>query len=1189
MKGDKKPEAEKPAAKSEVALREEATLAFWEREKIFEETLAREAPAGEVVTYDGPPFATGLPHFGHLLPTSIKDAIPRYLTMKGHRVVRRWGWDCHGVPIETLIQKELGLETKADIERVGIATFNRAARDSVLRYDAEWKKIIPRLGRWVDMEDSYRTMDASYTESAWWAFGELARKGLTYEGRKSVHISPALETSLSNFEVAQAYREIDNLSVTAKFPVVGQPNVFLLAWTTTPWTLPGNAAIAVNSDISYADVEFDGSVYVVAEALVKNLFEGKEHRISRLRKGAELVGLAYEPIFPSVIEAALGGLATKRKDPEGHDGRKKKLWRVYAGDFVTAEDGTGLVHIAPAFGEDDLNLSVREGLPVSPHVGLDGKIFGTGIPELDGRQAKPAHDPTETDVEVVKLLAARGRLFAKKKIRHSYPHCWRTGVPLLNYALSSWFVKVSAIRGKLAKLNDGVHWVPEAVGKGRFGNWLREAKDWSVSRSRFWGTPIPVWKAADGEAIVVGSLDELRALSRSSNAWIAMRHGQAESNARGFVSQDNDAPAHLTEAGRAQARAAAAALAKEGVTKIYCSPLFRTRETAEIVREALGLPASAVVEDDRLKEIQTGEFSGKPIDEYRAFFRGEADQMLARFDRRPEGGENLRDVRARVGDFIYERDAENRGEKILIVAHEYVVWMLDAARAGATVPEAIALKTSDDYVPTGGWKRLDFAPIPHDESYELDFHRPYVDEVILRRDGKEFRRVPDVFDTWFDSGSVPFASNGFPKDRSRFDVRGGLLGALRKPKGFPAAFIAEGLDQTRGWFYTLLVLSGALFGRAPYRNVVVNGTILAEDGRKMSKSLRNYPPIESVVDRYGADALRFFLLGSPAVRGEEMPFSEKGVDEVAKKLVSRLENCLAFYAQSAGENPPAPAADSVATLDRWMVARVAEVAAETARAMDAYELDRAVRPILPLVDDLSNWFLRRSRDRMREGAALGEKTAALATMRWALVEISKILAPFAPFLAEHLYRSAGGPMRSVHLERWPALAAPNADLIAGMAAARAAASAGLQLRAKAGHKVRQPLATLKVRDAAIFADPELAAIVRDEVNVKSVELDETMPEEVWLDEALTAALRREGAIRELIRFVQDKRKDLGLEPKDRIALTIDTDQDGRALVEEYRAEVTQKVNAHAIIWNAPRSVAEEVGEEPWKFRVGVSL
>ncbi len=1167
-----------PAAKSEVALREEATLAFWAKERIFEETVSRDAPKGEIVTYDGPPFATGLPHFGHLLPTSIKDAIPRYLTMKGYRVRRTWGWDCHGLPIETLIQKELGLATKADIERVGVASFNRAARESVMRYDAEWKKVIPRLGRWVDMESSYKTMDASFGESAWWAFAELSKKGLTYEGFKSVHVSPALETVVSNFEVAQAYKDIDDLSATVKFPIVGQPNTFLLAWTTTPWTLPGNVAIAANPTLVYAYVELDGATYVVAENLAATVFEGKEHRVAKTVTGAELAGIAYEAPFPEVAP----------KD-------RSKLWKVLAADFVTAEDGTGLVHIAPAFGEDDLSLGQREGLPLIAHVGMDGVIRGTGLPELDGRQAKPASDPSETDVEVIKLLAARGRLFSKKKYRHSYPHCWRTGVPLLNYALSSWFVKVSAIRAKLAKLNDGVRWVPESIGKNRFGNWLAEAKDWSVSRSRYWGTPLPVWKSKDGEAIVVGSLAELRAKSRSTNAWLVMRHGEAESNARGFVSQDDGAPAPLTDVGRAQAEAAAKSLAKEGITKIYCSPLLRTRETAEIVRQALGLPESAVVVDERLKEIQSGVFSGRPINEYRAFFADAKDQTLARFDRRPEGGENLRDVRARVGDFIYEADAANAGEKILIVAHEYVVWMLDAVREGATVERAAALKAADDYLPTGGWKPLDFAPIPHDESFELDLHRPYVDAVVLRESGKEFRRVPDVFDTWFDSGSVPFASNGFPKDKSRFDAPIGPLAPLKslfsKPKGFPAEFIAEGLDQTRGWFYTLLVLSGAIFGKAPYKNVVVNGLILAEDGRKMSKSLKNFPPVMGVVDRYGADALRFFLLSSPAVRGEEVAFSEKGVDEVGKKLVSRLENCLAFYALAAGDSAPEAGADSVAALDRWLVARVAEAAAEVGRAMDAYELDRAARPILPLIDDLSNWFLRRSRDRMREGAALGEKSAALRTMRWALVEISKILAPLAPFLAEHVYRSVRGPMRSVHLEPWPSRGKPDEALLARMSATRAAASLGLQLRAKSGYKVRQPLARLKVRDAAIFEDAELVAILRDEVNVKAVEPDPSLPEDapVWLDDALTLELRREGVIRELVRFVQDKRKEIGLAPSDRIALTIDADADGRALVEEYRAEITQKVNAHSILWNAVRTGGDPVGEEPYRFKVGVSL
>jgi isoleucyl-tRNA synthetase len=1168
------------APKSDVALREEATQAFWGRERVFEETVEREAPKGDAITYDGPPFATGTPHFGHLLPTSLKDAIPRYLTMRGYRVRRRWGWDCHGVPIETLIQKELDLKTKADIERVGIATFNRAARDIVMRYDAEWRKVIPRVGRWVDMAGSYKTMDPSFMEGAIWAFGELSRKGLTYEGFKSVHVSPALETPLSNFEVAQAYKDIDDLSATVRFPVVGEPGVYFLAWTTTPWTLPGNVALAVNPALSYAYVQAGGEIVVVAEALVAQVMGAVEHTVTKVVSGAELVGKRYEAPFPEAAPAD-----------------KSKLWRVFAGDFVTAEDGTGIVHIAPAFGEDDLNLAEREGLPLIQHVGMDGVIRGTSLPELDGRQAKPASDPAETDVEVIKLLAARGRLFSKKKFRHSYPHCWRTGVPLLNYALSSWFVRVSELRDRLAKLNDGVHWVPESIGKNRFGNWLRDAKDWSVSRARYWGTPIPVWKAKDGETIVVGSLDELRRHSRSTNTWRVMRHGEAESNARGIVSQDDRVKSSLTEAGHDQAAAAAAKLAKAGVTKIYCSPLLRTRETAEVVRAALGLPTSAVIVDDRLKEIQTGIFSGRPIAEYRAFFDGESDPTLARFEKRPEGGETLVDVRQRVGEFLYEADAANDGESILVVAHEYVTWMLDAVAAGATPARAAALKVEGDYLALGGVKKFDFAPVPHDERFELDYHRPYIDDVVLRKNGKEFRRVTDVFDTWFDSGSVPFASQGFPSDASRFDVGSGAVDRalsllkLRKDKGFPAEYIAEGLDQTRGWFYTLLVLSGALFGKAPYKNVVVNGLILAEDGRKMSKSLNNYPPLAGTIDRYGADAIRFFLLSTPSVRGEEAAFTEKGVDEVAKKLVARLENCLAFYLQSAGENWPAASADSPYSLDRWMAARVAETAAETARAMDAYEIDRAVRPILPLIDDLSNWFLRRSRDRMREGAPAGEKSAALATMRWALLEISKILAPFAPFIAEHLYQTAKGPMRSVHLEPWPEHAKPDAALLARMAAARDAASRGLQLRSKAGHKVRQPLALLAVRDAALFEDPELVAIVRDEVNVKAVARDASLSadEPVWLDDALTSALRREGVARELIRFVQDKRKEIGLEPKDRIALTIDADADGRALVEEFRAEITSKVNAHSILWNAPRTGGDVVGEEPFKFKVGVSL
>ena len=1162
------------ATKSPVVLREEATLARWREKRIFERSLERPSPRGELVFYDGPPFATGLPHFGHVLPSSVKDAIPRYLTMRGYRVPRVWGWDCHGVPIENLVQKELGLKTRADVERAGLAAFAKAARASVLRYDAEWKRIVPRLGRWIDMEHSYKTMDPGYTESVWWAWGELHKKGLAYEGFKSVHVSPALETPLSNFEVAQAYQDIDDLSVTVKLPIVGEPGVSLLAWTTTPWTLPGNVAVAVHPELEYAYVESEGSTYIVGVPLVEKVFGEKPHTVRKAVSGSTLVGRRYEPLFPEC---------------SAYPADKSKLWQVFAGNFVTAEDGTGVVHIATGFGEDDLQLGQREGLPVVQHVGIDGRM-NAGIPELDGRQAKPAEDPAQTDVEVVKLLATRGKLFAKAKFRHSYPHCWRTGVPLLNYALSSWFVKVSAVREKLVKLNRGVRWVPESIGQARFGNWLAEAKDWSVSRARFWGTPLPIWKSASGKVRVVSSLAELRSLSRSANSYLVMRHGEAKNVTEGFVSRDDLVPAPLTEVGVAQVRRLAQTLSGK-VDRIFASPLLRCRETAEIVRSVLGLSDEQVVVDRRLREIDAGGFAGGPISAYRDYFAKEPDPELARFTKRPipdrsgQTAETLRDVRRRVGEFLYEVDRAHAGERILIVAHEYVVWMLEVVARGADDAGAAALKTEDDYVRTGEARELDFTPLPHDEEYALDFHRPYIDEIVLWENGEELRRIPDVFDTWFDSGSVPFASQGYPMSAERFAPAspiGRLFGA--RGKGFPAAFVAEGVDQTRGWFYTMMVLSGILFGRAPYERVVVNGTILAEDGRKMSKSLGNFPPVESVVDRYGADALRLALLGSPAVRGEDGLFSERGVDEVSKKIVQRLGNVLSFYAQSVGKNPPEAVLDSSATLDRWIVSRTAELAAEVTAGMEAYELDRAVRPLFAYADDLSNWYLRRSRDRLRD-----KDSAAQSTLRAVLLELAKLLAPFAPFLAEQLYLGAGGPLDSVHLENWPLLGKPDAAVLAGMFAARAAASLGLEARAKSGLKARQPLQTLVVKDGAIFKDRGLVEAVRDEVNVKEVKHDPSLPGPIDLDTALSQALRQEGFAREVMRLVQDARKKLGLATTDQVFLTIDGDKYAQEALEPYRAEILAKVNAKELRYNSIRTGGEILEANGYKISVGVSL
>ncbi len=1101
----------KKAPLSAVAQKEQEMLEFWEHYHVFQKSLDKKSTKGDFTFYDGPPFATGLPHFGHMLPGTIKDAIPRYKTMQGYHVRRQWGWDCHGLPIEKLIQEEHGLKTKKDIVDFGIKKFNQAAKASVFKYDSEWKKTIPRTGRWIDMTNPYTTMDASFTQSVWWGFGELNKKGLVYESFKVMHVSPLLETTLSNFEVNQAYKDITDISATVKFELSDEPNTFVLAWTTTPWTLPANVALAVGKDITYVKVKHDGIVYILASDLVEKNFKDKEIEIVGELFGRELVGRSYKPLFDYY---------SKDKTIENHSNG----WKIFAGDFVTTTDGTGVVHIAPAFGEDDLNLAKQHGLPFVQHVKMNGEIKPE-VPELAGRQAKPKHDPQETDIEVIKLLAHQGSLFAKEKYIHSYPHCWRTDAPLLNYATSSWFIKVTDLKQKLVKNNETVKWIPEPVGTGRFGNWLKEAKDWAISRSRFWGTPIPIWKSEDGkETRFISSLADLKAKTKSTNTYYTLRHGEAQHNMIRVAADTNNTPSHLTERGKTQVQKAAEELSKKKIDLIFVSPLMRTTETAEIVRQALGLSAEQVIVDERIKEIQTG-LDGKSIIEYHKMF----PTLQDKFDKKHAGGELLGELKIRVGDFIYDIDSKYEGKNIVIISHEYPIWMLHAVKDAMTREQTITLKEAfDEFIETGEVKPLDFARLPHDDAYELDFHRPYIDEITWKENGKLFTRIEDVFDTWIDSGSMPFASAGYPESNEIFHPGNFLL----RGKGFPADFIAEGLDQTRGWFYTLLVWSTALFGKAPYKHVIVNGLVLAEDGKKMAKSLKNYPPLADTIDKYGADSLRYFLMSSPAVKADDVRFAEKGVDDVMKKIVMKLENVISFY-EMYKDDTIAPADDGSHVLDKWIIARLHETNRDITNGFEKYELDKASRPLIDFVDDLSTWYLRRSRDRLK--AEGHDKNAALATTRFVLREFAKLMAPIMPFKAEDAFQRAktAEDELSVHLSDWPKVGDFDEKVLVRMQQTRDLVTLALEQRAKEAVKVRQPVQTLEIK---LAIEDEYVEILKDEVNVKDVEIKPDLEALVWLDTSMTPALRAEGDARELMRVIQDLRKAAGLSQEDTVVV-----------------------------------------------------
>jgi len=1130
--------------KSEVAMREEQALAFWKEAQIFEKSLEQTKDGEAFVFYDGPPFATGLPHYGHILASTIKDVIPRYQTMRGRHVRRVWGWDCHGLPIENMIEKELGLPHKKNIEEYGVEKFNEACRASVYRYDAEWKKFIPRIGRWVDMENSYSTMDANYTESVWWAFKTLYEKGLVYQGFKAMHICPRCETTLSNNEVTGGYKDITDISVTAKFELVDEPGTFVLAWTTTPWTLPGNVALAVNREAEYIKVAIGDEKYILASERRETALIGKDYTVISSMKGLELVGSQYKPIFDYY---------SKRETLPN----KENGWKIYGAEFVTMQSGTGVVHIAPAFGEDDMILGVKENLPFVQHVSMDGTMKKEAR-DFAGVSAKPKSGEKDghqaTDVLIIKHLAGIGALFSKEKIIHAYPHCWRCATPLLNYAAESWFVKVPDLKEKLLSENAKTSWVPKNMRDGRFGKWLEGARDWAISRSRFWGAPIPVWECKEcaTREVFASRAELLDRTKKSGNKYLVMRHGEAESNASGIVNSKigGGVVSNLTEKGRADAEKTGKDLSSKNIDIIFASPFPRTKQTAEIVAKAIGYDVSRIITDERIKEIDTGIFDGRPISEYREHFASTSEK----FTKRPDGGENLLDVKHRVMSFIEDIEKKYSGKTILIVTHEYPIWMLVTGTEGAGIERGVELKEGkDDFVTTAEMIEVSFVPFPHNENFEFDLHLPYIDKVeVVCKCGGSMARVPYVFDCWFESGSMPYAQFHYPfENKELFE------------KNFPANFIAEGVDQTRGWFYSMMVLSVGLFGKAPFKNVIVNGMVLAEDGQKMSKSLKNYPDPQDVINKYGADAVRYYLLSSPIVHAEDLAFTEKGVDEVVKKLTMRLMNVISFY-ELYKKDEDILNIPSANVLDKWILARLSELGGEMTKAFDAYELDRAVNPIGLFVDDLSTWYIRRSRERFKSDDK-EERAEALETTRVILLELSKLLAPIMPFLAEHIYKNISVEKESVHLEAWPNFPDTNGELIKDMTRLRSVVSLALEARASAGIKVRQPLAKLTVKDTILVGKKELADIILDEVNVEEVEIEEG-EREVFLDTTLTPELKRKGQYRDLLRSVQELRKKTGLTPSDVVGLAVQTDETGRALTDGFSAELKKSALLSDIIY-----------------------
>ncbi|MBI4692278.1 MAG: class I tRNA ligase family protein [Candidatus Terrybacteria bacterium] len=1134
-------------------MTEQEILKFWQENKIFEKSVknppAGGAPNGDFVFYDGPPFATGTPHYGHIVASTIKDAVPRYWTMRGYRVGRKWGWDCHGLPIENIAEKELGIKRKKEIEEMGIAKFNEFCRSKVLEYVEEWKKVIARLGRWADMEDSYKTMDLSFMESVWWVFKQLWEKGLIYEGYRSMHICTRCETTLSQQEVAEGYKDIKDISATVKFELAddpstssGQARTFILAWTTTPWTLIGNVALAINPEVIYCKIKSQTSNLKSTEffILAKERLEiiKDDYEIIEEFKGKNLVDKKYKPLFDYY----------------------KGDYKIYPADFVTTDEGTGVVHIAPAFGEDDFKLMEKYKLPFIQHVGMDG-IIKPEAKDFAGLSVKPKGNPRETDEKIVDWLKENNKLFDSKLYEHSYPHCWRCETPLINYATSSWFVNIIKIKERAIELAKDINWSPGHIKEGRFGKWLEGARDWSISRQRYWASVIPVWKCEKCKEIkVVGSVDEIRNELDGVNKIFLVRHGEAENNVKNILNSDlNQNHYALTKNGREKMEKMAKELKSEKIDLLFSSPFLRTKETAEIIAKKTGVE---IIIDERLREIRLGEFEGKKEEDiWRQFPTRESRAEKADF-----GVETGEEIRKRLKNFLEEINEKYKSKNIVIVSHGDPIQIFYGLSQGMSLLESL-----NSWYPEKGSVKIVY-------SKSVDLHKHVVDEVEFDcKCGGRMKRVPDVLDTWFDSGSMPYAQAHYPfENKEKFEAN------------FPAQFIGEGEDQTRAWFYYLHAIATAIKDSRAFNNVIVNGTVLAEDGKKMAKRLQNYPDPMEVINKYGADALRFYLLSSPVVKAENLNFSEKGVDEAHKKVIMRLKNVLNFYKMYSDKLPVTHYPLRVTNiLDKWILVRLNALTGDITKAMDKYELNEAVRPIGDFVEDLSNWYVRRSRERFKEEGQ--DKNDAITTLRHTLIEFSKIIAPFMPFVAEEIYQevfssqSSAIRKESVHLESWPIvgkITSEDEQILETMIKAREITSTALEIRQKEGISIRQVSGSFSTTVSSL--PEEYINIVAKEINVKEIK---TGAPENKLDTKITPALKNEGMMRELVRNIQDLRKKAGLVPQDKVELIVKTDAVGEKLIKEFENEIKKGTNAKMI--ECSKNDGKEIKIDELIFRIKI--
>ena len=1061
--------------KTDFPKQEEEILNFWEKNDTFKKSLSQREGAEDFIFYDGPPFATGLPHFGHFIPSTIKDIIPRYQTMKGKRVERRFGWDCHGLPVENLIEKELGLNSKHEIENYGIDKFNEACQASVLKYTSEWRKTITRMGRWVDFDNDYKTMNPEFMESIWWVAKSLWDKGLIYEGKYILPYCPRCSTVLSTHELAQGYKDVQDQTVTVRFKITKAPDgvkdpdmtngkTYFLAWTTTPWTLPSNLGLCMGPEVDYVKIldKESGDFYIFAEARLSAYYKNEaDYEIIYRHKGKDFIGAEYEPLFPYFAQL---------KDPkvcEEMSGQKceKGAFRMFNAEYVSTEDGTGIVHIAPAFGEEDNKVFRGSGVPNVEPIDAECK-FTKEVSDYQGVFVKDA------DKDIMKRLKDEGKLVKRDSIVHSYPHCWRCGSPLIYRGIGSWFVKVADYHDVLLRANSQITWQPAHIKEGRFGKWLAGARDWAVSRNRYWGNPIPIWRCDDPDCkhtLCVGSRDELKNLS-------------------------------------------------------------------------------------------------------------------------------------------------------------------------GTYPE--------------------------------DLHKQFVDKITFKcpKCGKgTMKRIPEVFDCWFESGSMPYAQQHYPFENKEYFE-----------KNFPADFISEGLDQTRGWFYTLTVLAAQLFDKPAFKNCIVNGIVLASDGRKMSKSLRNYTDPVEAINKFGADAIRLFLMHSAVVKADEIRYSDEGVRDVLKSIIIPLWNSYSFFVTYANIDKITCTGHEFDSklpsnpLDRWLLSVTQSLIKKVTEAMEQYDLSGAIDPIVDFIDQLNNWYIRRSRRRFWKSENDADKKEAYEALYVALKTFAKVAAPFVPFITEEMWQNlkTDEDKESVHLEDYPVYNEKFHDenLEFKMSTVQKAISMGRSLRNQFNLKNRQPLSsvalvTRKAEEKTVLQ--EMLDSIKEELNVKNVifhdredelveykakanfkvlgkELGGLMKEAasqiaslannaiqsildgskftievggksvdltedkiivdriekedvkvinegtltVGLDTKITDELKKEGYVRDLVRGIQALRKDSGFEVTDRIKLTVGGDAELEAAYTMFEDFIKNETLAVSSAFDAGVKGTEvEADDKKWSIKI----